>query len=160
MTPISGAMNSKNEGETQMNINQKCASFGFCLALGASGAMATEMVYVPLNPSFGGNPLNGSVLLGSAQATNKHKENNGLGGSSLLNRSPLQQFNETLERAVLSQLASAATSRVIGTDGRLIPGTVETQNFRITILDIGNGFLRITTTDRVTGASTSFEVGP
>ena len=36
-------------------------------------ASATEMVYTPINPSFGGNPLNANMLLSKAQAQNKHK---------------------------------------------------------------------------------------
>jgi curli production assembly/transport component CsgF len=47
----------------------------------------------------------------------------------------------------------------MGPNGGLQPGTVETGNFRITIVDSGGGVLTITTTDKVTGASTSFQVG-
>ena len=31
-------------------------------------ALASEMIYHPVNPTFGGNPLNGSFLLSTAQA--------------------------------------------------------------------------------------------
>lgn len=137
---------------------QKYAGVGYCLAFLVSGAVATELVYVPVNPSFGGNPGNGPVLLGSASATNKHMADSGLGGSSLLNQSPLDQFNQTLQRTVLSQLASAAASKLIGADGKLMPGTFSTSNFTITIVDTGGGLLNITTTDKTTGTSTSFEV--
>lgn len=120
-------------------------------------AHATELVYVPINPSFGGSPLYGSVLLGSAQATNKHKEadSSGLGAAG---QDPLKQFNETLERAVLSQLASSATSKIL-VNGQLVPGAIETGNFRINVVDSGGGSLTVTTTDKVTGASSSFMVG-
>jgi curli production assembly/transport component CsgF len=37
-------------------------------AVTSTGAIATEMVYHPVNPTFGGNPLNGSFLLSTAQA--------------------------------------------------------------------------------------------
>jgi curli production assembly/transport component CsgF len=123
-------------------------------------AFATELVYYPINPSFGGNPINGSVLLNSAQATNKHKDpeaSSAAGAAS--QKTPLQQFNDMLERSILGQLASTATSNIIGTGGKLVPGTVETGNFRITIADIGGGLLLVTTTDKVTGTSTSFQVG-
>ncbi|NIA53365.1 curli assembly protein CsgF [Massilia sp. TW-1] len=129
-----------------------------CLALWGAAAGASELVYVPVNPSFGGSPSNGPGLLASASATNKHGSS-GLGGSSPLNQSPLQQFNETLERMMLSQLASAATSKLMGTDGKLLPGTFSTENFVITVTDLGGGLLRVTTTDKSTGAVTSFEVG-
>lgn len=128
-----------------------------CLALWISSAAATELVYAPVNPSFGGNPQNAPGLLGLALATNKHRGDSGLGGS-ILNQSPLDQFNQTLERIVLSQLASTASSKLIGADGRLMPGTFSTTNFTITITDLGGGVLRITTTDKTTGTSTSFEV--
>ena len=117
-------------------------------------ALASELVYAPVNPSFGGSPLNGSVLLNAAQAQSKHKEPD----IALSQKTGLQDFNDLLERSVLSQLASAATSSVLGSNGRLTPGTVETGNFRITILDLGGGALRITTTDRLTGQTTSFQV--
>jgi curli production assembly/transport component CsgF len=126
------------------------------IALGAPGALAlaTELVYVPVNPSFGGSPLNGSVLLSAAQAQSKYKEPE----SALAQKTGLQDFNELLERSILSQLASAATSSVLGTNGRLTPGTVQTGNFRINIIDQGGGALRVTTTDIVTGQTTAFEV--
>jgi curli production assembly/transport component CsgF len=124
------------------------------LCAGRSAA-ASDLIYQPVNPSFGGYPANGSHLLGIANATNKHTE---ASRSSFFDQSPLAQFNQTLERTVLSQLASAATSKLIGSDGKLVPGTFTTANFIITVVDLGNGQLRITTTDKNTGATTSFEV--
>jgi curli production assembly/transport component CsgF len=41
------------------------------LAIGviaSAPAFASELVYHPVNPTFGGNPLNGSFLLSTAQA--------------------------------------------------------------------------------------------
>ncbi|RYY81803.1 MAG: curli assembly protein CsgF [Comamonadaceae bacterium] len=123
----------------------------------AGPAGASELVYTPVNPSFGGSPLNGSWLLGNAQAQDRHKDpDSSLNGS--LNKTPLQEFNDILERSVLGQLASAATAGVIS-NGRLVPGTVETGNFTISISDLGGGQLRVRTTDKVTGAVSSFEVG-
>lgn len=126
------------------------------LWLGSSCVHSTELVYTPVNPSFGGNPLNGSTLLSAAQAQNKAKDPDADINSK---QTPLQQFNESLQRSVLGRLASAATSNILGANGQLIPGTVETGDFVITISDTGGGSLRVVTTDKVTGASTSFEVG-
>lgn len=139
-----------------LTISLKCLVGGICLSVAAS-ALATELVYTPINPSFGGSPLYGSVLLGTASATNKHKdpEASALGSAS---QDPLSQFNESLERAVLSQLASSATSRILN-NGQLVPGNIETGNFRINVIDTGGGALMVTTTDKVTGASSSFVVG-
>ena len=122
---------------------------------------ASELVYYPLNPSFGGNPLNGTVLLNSALATNKHKDPD-LDNKAPLEdtrQTPLQAFQESLERAVLARLTSAATSNLFDPlTGKLVPGTVETDNFVITIANAGGGLLAITTTDKATGDFTSFEV--
>jgi len=127
------------------------------LAFWAGGACATELVYVPVNPNFGGSPNNAPGLLAIASATNKHGLQSSLGSS--LNQTPLQQFNQTLERMVLSQLASSATSKLLGQDGKLIPGTFTTENFVITVTDLGGGILRVTTTEKASGVVTSFEVG-
>jgi curli production assembly/transport component CsgF len=40
-------------------------AIGVCASAPAS---ASEMVYHPVNPTFGGNPLNGTFLLSTAQA--------------------------------------------------------------------------------------------
>lgn len=125
-------------------------------ALAAAGASGSPLVYVPVNPTFGGNPLLGNTLLNTAQATNKHKDP--AAARSSLAKTPLQQFNDMLERSVLSQLSSAATAGVMG-NGKLKPGTVETGDFRIDIVDAGGGVLIVTTTDKVTGETTSFQVG-
>jgi curli production assembly/transport component CsgF len=95
------------------------------------------------------------VLLNSAQAQNKFKDPDSVDA----NKTPLQQFQDLLERSILSRLATAATSSVLGSSGQLVPGTVETGNFVITITDLGGGLLRVTTTDKVTGDSSIFEVG-
>lgn len=125
----------------------------------STAAHATEMVYYPVNPSFGGSPLNGPWMLNSAQAQNKHTDPDAGGGFELEEKTPLQQFNESLERAVLNRLASTASAQLAGADGQLQPGTVETGNFIIDIVDLGGGVLQITTTDKVLGTSTSFQVG-
>lgn len=121
-------------------------------------AHATELVYTPVNPAFGGSPLNAQGLLASAQATNKHKDPLAT-KNSMLDKTPLEQFADMLERSILGQLSAAAMSGVIGQNGKLQPGTVETGNFRITIVDSGGGVLTITTTDKTTGASTTFQIG-
>jgi curli production assembly/transport component CsgF len=125
--------------------------------LSTAAAQASELVYVPVNPAFGGSPLNASGLLNTAQLTNKHKDP--AASPAATRQTPLQQFTDMLERSVLSQLSSAATSGIMGSGGKLTPGEVETGNFRIQIVDAGGGVLVITTTDKATGASTSFQVG-
>lgn len=137
-----------------------CTLTALAAALVGQPTTATELVYYPLNPSFGGSPLNGAVLLNSALATNKHTDpaaDADLYGTG--EQSPLEIFQDTLERAILGRLAASATSRIVGDDGKLIPGNLETENFTINIVDVGGGLLSITTIDKVTGGSTTFQVG-
>lgn len=61
---------------------------------------------------------------------NKHKE-----PVAASKQNALQQFTDLLERSVLSQLSTAASSGVMGAGGKLKPGLVETGNFRIDIVD-------------------------
>jgi len=122
-----------------------------CLLLLASSAGASELIYTPVNPNFGGSPLNGSYLLGTAQANNHFQ-------ATTPQLSQLDQFNKTLQQTILSRIASSISSSIVDSKGNLIPGELDTQNFTISIVDLGNGVLKITTTDKTTGQSTSFEV--
>ncbi|MCW5619326.1 MAG: hypothetical protein KIS65_08975 [Nitrosomonas sp.] len=114
-------------------------------------AYATELVYTFENPSFGGNPLYGAPLLNNAQAQNDKED-------SLSNQTPLEKFNETLQRSILNRLSSTIAGQIIGNHGEIIPGTIETTDFIIDIVDVGGGLLTITTTDKATGNSTSFSI--
>ncbi|MFC3607525.1 curli assembly protein CsgF [Stutzerimonas tarimensis] len=110
---------------------------GLCLA----GTLhASELVYQPVNPSFGGNPLNGGWLLGNAQAQNDHENPNAR--SLLRNQSALERFTSQLESRLLSQLLSNIS------DGNA--GSLTTDAFVINILD-SDGFLTVDITDRLTG---------
>jgi len=117
----------------------------------APSVHATELVYTFENPSFGGNPLYGAALLNNAQAQNDKED-------ASANQTPLEKFNETLQRSILNRLSSTVAGQVIGNQGELVPGTVETTDFIINIADAGGGLLTITTTDKATGNSTSFSI--
>ncbi|WP_207002817.1 curli assembly protein CsgF [Trinickia mobilis] len=120
---------------------------------------ATGLIYTPVNPTFGGDPNNGPFLLSTANAVNTHTApaTSGLDGISA--QSPLQQFNSELEQAILSRIASSATASIIGPNGTLQPGTITTGQFTVSVTNLGNGSLQVTTTDTSTGQSTSFQVG-
>ncbi|MDK2124943.1 curli assembly protein CsgF [Parachitinimonas caeni] len=126
-----------------------CLLLGACLSL---NAQAGELVYTPVNPNFGGSPLNGSYLLGVAQAQNRFKE-------PITEKSQLEQFQDTLQRTLLNRIASALTSNVVDKNGKLVPGEFDTASFHLSIIDMGHGILKIITTDKTTGVSTEFEVG-
>jgi curli production assembly/transport component CsgF len=119
--------------------------------------LATEIVHAPINPSFGGSPLNGPVLLNNANAQNHYTASS----SSYGYKAPtaLETFNQRLQSMILDRIANSVTGDLIDGNGKLIPGsTVSTDSFIISISTIVNGKVTITTTDKVTGATTTFEV--
>jgi curli production assembly/transport component CsgF len=127
--------------------------FAFSVACWAGG-----MVYTPINPAFGGNPNNGVFLLNEAAAQNNKTNPNALSPNAFQQLTPLQQFNQSLQSAILNRIASAITGGVVDSNGKLIPGIIQTSSFTITIIDLHNGMVQITTTDKATGQSTQFQV--
>ena len=70
------------------------------LFAGTLQAMAQDFVYTPVNPAFGGNYLNYSWMLSSANAQNKYQESSDFG----FNQDPLADFEQQLQRQILSEL--------------------------------------------------------
>lgn len=118
------------------------SSMAIFACLGAHASWATEIVYYPLNPSFGGSPLNGPVLMQSDEAQNKHKDpdldrdNHMMGQPHMKEPSALENFNRMLENSILNRLSASAVNAIIGQDG-FTPGTITTGNFTIVVTDIG-----------------------
>lgn len=112
-------------------------------------AFATDLVYAPINPAFGGSPLNGSHLLATAQAQNPYRASSP--------NSPLQNFNNSLQQAILNRLSTLTLATMFGTGSKLLPGTYDTAAYTITVVE-NAGVLTISTTDKKTGAVVSFEV--
>lgn len=112
-------------------------------------AFATDLVYTPTNPAFGGSPLNGSHLLATAQAQNPYRASSP--------NTPLQNFNNSLQQAILNRLSTLTLSTMFGTGSKLLPGTYDTEAYTISVVE-NAGVLTISTTDKKTGAVVSFEV--
>ena len=133
-----------------------CVVVALLAAAQAAPAFSTGLVYKPVNPAFGGDPLNGPVLLNEANAQNKHKDpaaqDNMFG-----QQSALQQFTDTLQRAILSRVATAISGQVVDSSGNLVPGVFTVGNIQVTVVDLGTT-LRITTLDTGTSQTTVFEV--
>ncbi len=136
-----------------MNCVPHCrllSAFAIACAVLAGPSFATEMIYTPMNPSFGGNPNNAAGLLAQANAQNKYKAPE---------KSGLESFNDNLQRAILSRLQSQALNNLFGKNNNLVPGNYDTGAYTITVTDLGNGIVRIDTTDKSTGSVVTFEVG-
>lgn len=87
-----------------------------------SGAWSQDIVYSPINPSFGGNPLNSSHLMGIANsqrtATARDARTNTPGGGSDPGGTPgntdADLFVRQLQGRLLSALASQVTEAIFG----------------------------------------------
>ncbi len=127
----------------------------YLLLVAASPVMAGELIYTPVNPSFGGSPLNGAWMQSSASAQNTFKDPNAPGNKT---QTPLQRFNERLQNSILDRVANAITKEVVDENGDLKPGVIDTGGFRVTVLDNGDGTVTIITLDKSTGETSRFDI--
>jgi curli production assembly/transport component CsgF len=85
------------------------------LALGVAGAVvagpavAQDIVYQPIDPSFGGNPFNSAHLLGIANAQNDYKD-----PSAQQSNSQADVFARQLQSRLLSALSSQIVDAIFG----------------------------------------------
>ena len=80
------------------------------LVAAASPAAAQDMVYEPINPSFGGNPFNSAHLLGIANAQNDFKDPS----ATSRNNSQADIFARQLQSRLLSALSSQLVDAIFG----------------------------------------------
>lgn len=135
-------------------IRPFAAGFALVLALVAEDARANELVYVPVNPSFGGSPANGNWLSSYATSQNLTKDPN-----QQKKPDELEQFKEQLQRAVLGRVASSVSGALFDETNRTwIEGTQTFGDFQIAVVPFGTDQVQVTITDTTTGAATSFTV--
>lgn len=134
-----------------MNRPQKTTGILLAGLLLSSTVTATELVYTPVNPSFGGSPLNGAWLLGNAQAQNDTKDPDAIDRSSLGGTSALDRFTSQLESRLLGDLLNDAR------DGKT--GSVTTDDFIVNVINDDLGNLVVSITDRLTGEVSEIVIG-
>ncbi len=115
----------------------------FMIAL--SSGVSADIIYKPLNPSFGGDPFNSSHLQGLAGIQNEYKPQSG--GSSSMTDS--QRFLSMLQSRLYSGLASqvadaifgenAKTNGVITFDDQTIAFSNDGSQIELTITDLNTG---------------------
>lgn len=118
----------------------------------AAPAMAQELVYKPINPSFGGDSFNSAHLLGIANAQNDYKDPDAISSSS----SQSDLFLRQLQSRLLSSLASQVSDAIFGENpqesGRIVFGDQ--------IIEFTRGLesVKIMITDALTGTTTEIEI--
>jgi len=116
----------------------------------AGGVQASELVYTPINPTFGGNPLNASQLQYTATA---QKPNPPASSTASTQQSTTQQFLQMLQSQLYASLANAVSTAITGTNAQAA-GTIKLDNMQVSWNTIG-GQKQITMTDFTTGQVTT-----
>ena len=107
----------------------------FLLSIMAFQLNGQDLVYKPINPAFGGDTFNYQWLMNSAQEQNDFKEGSDY---SLNEKDPLKQFEDDLNRQILSQISRRLMSDIFG-EGGLKDGTFELGGFQIEINSFTDG---------------------
>ena len=125
------------------------------MMLSLSYAFASELVYTPINPSFGGSPLNGSMLLNKAQSQNKHK-------APINEKSYAEKFQDSLERAYINRMVREITDLAFGegVDDSIFnqDSIFMSGDYEIQVLTSGVDTITVQITNTVTGEVVIVEV--
>lgn len=130
---------------------KKIVLISMLLFAGSKALLAQQLIYTPVNPSFGGYYFNGQILLSEAQAQNGFTS-----GSEAYNpysQNPLDDFKNSLNRQVLSQLSRQLLTNLFGEAG-LAEGHYDLGDYSIDITPGGDG-VHIDIFDTGTGDQTT-----
>lgn len=117
-------------------------------------SVGQNFVYEPKNPAFGGSPVNYQWLLNSANSQNKFQQNQGFG----MNDDPMANFQENLQRQVLSELTRGIVRDKLGDNFDLSQEqTLNFGEFSIDVVPSGDG-VSFRIFDTATGDETSINI--
>jgi len=131
-----------------MKALKKVASIGL-MTIAVTQAQAGNLIYQPINPSFGGDPFVGSYLLGKAQAQDTTTDPNTRSVQSL---SSTERLLQNLESRLISQLISDVSR------GEVDEGSFDSDEFGVVVSD-SSGQLVVRVVDKITGDVTEISVG-
>lgn len=130
-------------------------AIGFCGVLLCFSVAATELIYTPVNPTFGGNPLNASGLLANANAQNDYKAP----VITRIEKTDFEVFNEQLQSAIVARLRTNTINDLFKTP--LLEDKSRTDyvgDFKLDYKNVG-GVLELVTTDTKTLATQKISLG-
>jgi curli production assembly/transport component CsgF len=124
------------------------------IMLTSGSLFAQDLKYKPVNPAFGGDTFNYNWLLSQAQAQNDFEKDP---NADLFATDPLLDFQDDLNRQILSQLSRSLVGDLFGEDGQLNEGLFEIGNYQIEVINGLDG-VNIGIVDIVTGGTTTVTV--
>lgn len=132
-----------------------CLVVGILFLISGAEVTATELIYQPVNPSFGGSPLNGQWMLNSAQIQDPHgflKEP----PRSMPGRDPLETFQDRLTNQILYRLSGQIVDAAFGEEG-LEPGQYVVGDYSLNVSTDAGG-ISVVITDIGTGNTTTIQI--
>jgi curli production assembly/transport component CsgF len=151
-----------NHFKTFHSITSRSLATWLAICVCSMPAMAGELVYVPTNPTFGGNPNNASGLLAVANAQNDHK-------APVTPKAPkepepevtaLDKFTASVQAGILTRLRNDAVDELYPENGVPTVGKwVDAGNFQIKLEEGENSTLIMITKDKATDQETKIVVG-
>lgn len=134
----------------RMTLPALLAALVASAAMGAAtSAAASPMIYQPVNPNFGGSPLNGGFLLSTASANNYDHLTNPHAQSlfGLQQQSTADLLRQALVSSLIAQASNIAINSILGTGGAAADsGTFSVAGEVITFNRV-DGQINITLTD-------------
>jgi curli production assembly/transport component CsgF len=129
--------------------------------LGVAGSpRAGTLLYTPTNPTFGGNPLNGSYLFSEAQAQNQFTQSKASAASASTGAvlTPGQIFAQQLTSQLYSSLANKITQAIFGANAQT-SGTFSFEGTTINYQQVG-GNIQISINDGQSITNVTVPAGP
>jgi curli production assembly/transport component CsgF len=116
------------------------------LGLPAPRVSAGDLVYQPVNPAFGGSPLNKDFLMGTAEAQNRPKRRDQKRQDAISN-DPITQFQTSLNQRLLSGLADKIVESIYG-ENAANSGTFTVEGTTVSFVKL-NGTVKLTVSDGI-----------
>ena len=113
---------------------------------------SADLLYKPINPSFGGDAFNSNHLQGLATSQNEYKESKSSGSS----QTTTERFLAMLESRLYSSLASQVAEAIFGENAQP-SGTLQFDDQQISFVNDGTA-IRLTVTDFTTGQVTNIVI--
>jgi curli production assembly/transport component CsgF len=131
-----------------VGISGICAGSGLLLAalLVASEAEAGDLSYTPTNPAFGGNALNSSYMMNTADAQNKPKKRDQKRAEEKAS-DPILSFTSTLQSRLLSSVSDKIANAIYG-DNPAKSGTFVVNNTTVSFNRVGSN-VQLTLSDGI-----------
>lgn len=113
---------------------------------------SADLLYKPINPSFGGDSFNSNHLQGLAASQNEFKESS----SSAASQTTTERFLAMLQSRLYSSLASQVADSIFGENAQP-NGTLQFDDQQISFVNDGTA-IRLTVTDFTTGQVTNIVI--